>query len=107
MTSVKSVAQRIAGLCLICLVVFASLTLPHAKAEQLPLQSVDIIANSALVEHSGEILEACVITVQGITYPMQLGSCKELGESVLLQLQDEHPTVVFNLTVNGFSYNTV
>lgn len=107
MNSIKSGVQRLVGLLLIGLVVAASLSLPHSKASPLPVRSVDIIANSAALERSGDVMEACVITVQGITYPMQLGSCKELGESVLQQLQAEHPTVVFNLTVNGFSYNTV
>lgn len=107
MKSIKSGARRISGLLLIGLLVALSLTLPHSKAAQLPFRSVDIIANSAVIKVSGRVLEACVITVAGTTYPMQLGSCKELGESVLQQLQDEHPTVVFNLTVNGFSYNTV
>lgn len=107
MKSIKSGAQRISGLLLIGLLVALSLTLPHSKAASLQWQSVDIVANSAAVDLSGKIQETCVITVQGITYPMQLGSCKELGEGVLQQLQAEHPTVVFNLTVNGFSYNTV
>ncbi len=105
--------HRAAAIITMIAVVLLALTGKHAIADTVSnatyvIQTVDVVVNSAYVKtSSGQLLEACILTVQGNTYPMQFGGCTELSEIVLGQLHRDYPSVVFNLIINGSNLSLI